>query len=106
LEAARDTEELILFARAAQVACLTEGWLVRVNAVQLVGAGEALPRNGSAVTADAWRRLGEYRDPDPGAAAALLASGLSTADIAGITVADVKSAADGTVTAADVPVVA
>lgn len=61
LAAARDTEELLLWARAAQVAGLPAGFHVRVDTTVLIGAAEALPRSDRSRRAEC--RTGGCDDP-------------------------------------------
>jgi hypothetical protein len=89
LAAARDTEELLLWARAAQVAGLPAGFHIRVDTTVLIGAAEALPRPGLAEPQRWWERLDLYRDPDPGAAAALYAAGIDPGALPALTVGSV-----------------
>ena len=84
-----DTEELLLCARAAQIAGLRRGYHVKVDLTTLAGAAEALPRPGLAGPQRWWDRLDAYRDPDPGAAAALLTAGMDAEALPELTVGSV-----------------
>lgn len=68
---APDTDTMLLTAAAAQVAGITERFLVTVHLPTLLGAAETLPRVGRAVPERWWERLDTYRDPSVGAIAAL-----------------------------------
>jgi hypothetical protein len=87
--AASDTEELLLIVRAAQIAGVTHGFHITVDTAVLLGAAEALPRPGLAGPQRWWEHLDIYRDPDPGAAAALYAAGVDPETMPTLTVGDV-----------------
>ena len=91
LVGAPDTDALVLWAAALQVAAITEGIDVAVNRPVLVGAAEALPRPASADRRRLWERLDVYCDPQIGAAAALYTHGAGTADIGTLTVGDLAT---------------
>jgi hypothetical protein len=76
LEQARDTEEMVLFARAAQVVVLARGWQMSIDPVLFVaGPPRPVPERRSRRLRSAWATLDQYRDPDFGAAAALHQAG-------------------------------
>lgn len=85
-----DVEEMLLCARAAQIAGLRAGYHVRVDTAILLGAAEVLPRPGLARAQRWWERLDAFRDPDPGAAAALYAAGLDPEALPDITLGDIE----------------
>jgi hypothetical protein len=66
-----DTDELILWTAAAQVAVLPYQFMVTVHLPTLLGAAEGLPRRGKAEAEGWWEALNAYRDPHIGAVAAL-----------------------------------
>lgn len=73
---AADTDDIMLTAAAAQVAGVTERFLVTVHLPTLIGAAEGLPRIGRADPDRWWERLDAYRDPSVGAVAALYHCGI------------------------------
>ena len=75
LEHTTNTDQLILHTRAAQVAAMTCGFQICVDTHYLLGAEASLPRIGKAETEQWWEHFDTYRDPDPGAAAALYSAG-------------------------------
>jgi len=85
-----DTEEFVLTARAAQVAMLNEGWLLRINAIQMVASADTRPRPGVATAAGVWDRFDAYRDPDLGVAAGLYEAGVALEDFPVLTLGDVE----------------
>lgn len=90
IEEAPTAEHLILVARAAQAAGIVEGWYVKVNTNVLLGAAAVLPRRGQAELGRWWERLRAYRDPDPGAIAALYLAGVDVRAIPAITLQTVS----------------
>lgn len=101
LAAADSTERLVLRARAAQVAGVTSGVRVTVDTTVLIGAAEALPRPGLAEPEGWFDRLDVYRDPDPGAVAALYVAGCDPEDMPDLTLGSVTTNPDRSVTVAD-----
>lgn len=95
------TELLLLTARAAQVAGFTAGLHVTVDTTMLLGAAEALPRTGLAGPERWFERLDVYRDPDPGAVAALYAAGCDPEVMPELTIGSLEEHPDGTVTIRD-----
>lgn len=96
LDKARDTEEAVLFAAAAEAALLPLSWHVTVDRVRLVTATETRVLRGM-TDPGVWERLGTYRDPDYGAATALLLAGFDVEALPDLTVGDVTVGDDGSV---------
>lgn len=78
--------------RGLQIAGLWAGLLVQVDVPALLGTASAAP-SAAARTAEVWQRLRAYRLPVRGAACALAAARLGTADMCAVTLTD--TAVDG-----------
>lgn len=97
LRDASTTEQLILRARAAQLAGLLLGFHIRIDTTVLVGAAEALPRPGRAATDRWWDQLDAYRDPDIGAVCAAYTADVPPAALPALRVRDVTVLSGGAV---------
>jgi hypothetical protein len=76
LAATVDTDELMLWVAAAQVAVVPHQFMITVNLPTLIGAAEGLPRHGKAEPERWWELLNSYRDPSIGTIAALYHAGI------------------------------
>lgn len=96
LDSAESVEHVIITVRAAQVACLLRGWHLAVDGYLLIGAAHVRPRLGQLEAEGIWETLDAYRDPDPGAVAALYLGGVDAEFIQDMRLRDVDDT-DGVV---------
>ncbi len=89
IRTADDPEHVILRMRAAQAVLTLRGWRMHIDTPMLVGAASVVPRLGAFEATGAWRLFDTYRDPDPGAAAALYLAGADPQFIRALSVGDV-----------------
>jgi hypothetical protein len=92
LEVASGDEELLVVVRAAQVAAVRRRYRIRVDTTLLLGAAATLPRPGLAGPQRWFERMMAYRQPDPGAVAALYWKGMDLRAISLLSVGDVAVA--------------
>jgi len=90
--------DLLITARAAQVALFSLGWFVQIDLVRFAGTAAHAPRRAGR-TAALWRTLRMYRQPDRGSVCALAGAGLDLGAIAVLRCADIT--ADGSTVTAD-----
>lgn len=89
LDRCADVEEAVTVTRAAQVAGVRTGFRVDVDTLRLIGGLTGLPRTGTAVAQRWWEGLDRYRDPDPGAAAALYLAGVDPEVLPELRISDI-----------------
>ena len=87
------TSQMTTVVRAVQAACFLDDWLIQVDLLRLLAAGDTSIR-AAAEDPTTWRRLRAYPEPHRAVICALTAAGLDAGSQIRLTVGDV--AADGT----------